>query len=70
MSRGAQTVPEERALVPPTKAVLSKSSTLAPSLAAIPFYAAAEPLFDLTSRGAQQLLNRDEYVAAVLGGTR
>jgi multicomponent Na+:H+ antiporter subunit D len=30
----------------------------------------AEPLFDLTSRGAQQLLHRDEYVTAVLGGTR
>ena len=29
----------------------------------------AEPLFDLTSRGAEQLLHRDEYVNAVLGGT-
>jgi multicomponent Na+:H+ antiporter subunit D len=28
----------------------------------------AEPLFELTSRGAQQLLQRDEYVRAVLGG--
>jgi hypothetical protein len=27
----------------------------------------AEPLFELTSRGAQQLLQRDEYVRAVLG---
>src|SRR5688500_13103913 len=30
----------------------------------------AEPLFELTSRGAQQLLHRDEYVRAVLGDTR
>jgi hypothetical protein len=30
----------------------------------------AEPLFELTSRGAQQLLHRDEYVRAVLGGAR
>ena len=29
----------------------------------------AEPLFELTLRGAQQLLKRDEYVRAVLGGT-
>jgi multicomponent Na+:H+ antiporter subunit D len=28
----------------------------------------AEPLFELTSRGAAQLLQRDEYVRAVLGG--
>jgi hypothetical protein len=30
----------------------------------------AEPLFELTSRGARQLLQRTEYVHAVLGGTR
>jgi multicomponent Na+:H+ antiporter subunit D len=30
----------------------------------------AEPLFELTERGARQLLQRDEYVQAVLGGTR
>jgi multicomponent Na+:H+ antiporter subunit D len=30
----------------------------------------AEPLFEVTSRSAQQLLERDEYVRAVLGGTR
>jgi multicomponent Na+:H+ antiporter subunit D len=30
----------------------------------------AEPLFELTSRGARQLLQRDEYVRAVLGGAR
>jgi multicomponent Na+:H+ antiporter subunit D len=29
----------------------------------------AEPLFELTSRGARQLLQREEYVRAVLGGT-
>jgi multicomponent Na+:H+ antiporter subunit D len=29
----------------------------------------AEPLFELTSRSAQQLLQRDEYVRAVVGGT-
>jgi hypothetical protein len=29
----------------------------------------AEPLFELTTRGAQQLLQREEYVRAVLGGT-
>ena len=28
----------------------------------------AEPLFELTARGAQQLLQRDDYVRAVLGG--
>jgi multicomponent Na+:H+ antiporter subunit D len=31
---------------------------------------AAEPLFELTSRGAQQLLQRDDYMRAVLGGAR
>ena len=30
----------------------------------------AEPLFELTSRGAQQLLDREQYVRAVLGGGR
>ena len=30
----------------------------------------AQPLFELTSRGAQQLLDREEYVRAVLGATR
>jgi multicomponent Na+:H+ antiporter subunit D len=29
----------------------------------------AQPLFDLTSRSAQQLLHPDEYVRAVLGST-
>jgi multicomponent Na+:H+ antiporter subunit D len=30
----------------------------------------AEPLFDLTARGAHQLLHREEYVDAVLGAAR
>ncbi len=30
----------------------------------------AEPLFELTSRSARQLLQRDEYMRAVLGGAR
>ena len=30
----------------------------------------AQPLFELASRGAQQLLQRDEYIRAVLGGAR
>ena len=30
----------------------------------------AQPLFELTQRGAQQLLQREEYVHAVLGGAR
>jgi hypothetical protein len=30
----------------------------------------AEPLFELASRGAHQLLQRDEYVRAVLGDAR
>ena len=30
----------------------------------------AEPLFELTSRAAQQLLQREEYVRAVLEGMR
>ena len=29
----------------------------------------ADAFYDLTSRAAHQLLNRDEYVRAVLGGT-
>jgi multicomponent Na+:H+ antiporter subunit D len=37
------------------------------SLLTIGMTLAAEPLFELTSRGAQQLLGRDEYVRAVLG---
>ena len=40
------------------------------SLVTLAMTIGAEPLFELTSRGAQQLLQRDEYVRAVLGGTR
>ena len=36
------------------------------SLLTIAMTIGAEPLFELTSRGAQQLLQRDEYVRAVL----
>jgi multicomponent Na+:H+ antiporter subunit D len=38
------------------------------SLLTVAMTVGAEPLFELTSRGAQQLLQRDEYVRAVLGG--
>jgi hypothetical protein len=38
------------------------------SLVTIGMTIGAQPLFELTSRGAQQLLHRDEYVRAVLGG--
>jgi multicomponent Na+:H+ antiporter subunit D len=37
------------------------------SLLTLAMTVGAEPLFELTSRGAQQLLQRDEYVQAVLG---
>src|SRR5690606_38205877 len=37
------------------------------SLITIAMSAAAGPLYDLTSRGAEQLLMRDEYVRSVLG---
>ena len=40
------------------------------SLVTLAITIGAEPLFELTSRGAQQLLQRDEYIRAVLGGTR
>ena len=39
------------------------------SLITVAMTIGAEPLFQLTTRGAQQLLQRDEYVRAVLGGT-
>jgi multicomponent Na+:H+ antiporter subunit D len=39
------------------------------SLLTLAMTVGAEPLFAFTSRGAQQLLQRDEYVRAVLGGT-
>jgi len=40
------------------------------SLVTVAMTIGAEPLFELTSRGAQQLLQRDEYVQAVLGTAR
>jgi multicomponent Na+:H+ antiporter subunit D len=40
------------------------------SLVTLTMTIAAEPLFDLTSRSAQQLLQRDDYVHAVLGARR
>jgi multicomponent Na+:H+ antiporter subunit D len=40
------------------------------SLLTVVMTLAAEPLFELTLRGAQQLLQRDDYVHAVLGATR
>jgi multicomponent Na+:H+ antiporter subunit D len=39
------------------------------SLVTVGMTIGAEPLFELTSRGAQQLLHRDEYLRAVLGGS-
>jgi hypothetical protein len=40
------------------------------SLVTLAMTVGAEPLFELTTRGAAQLLDREEYVRAVLGGTR
>ncbi|MNC97054.1 putative monovalent cation/H+ antiporter subunit D [compost metagenome] len=39
------------------------------SLLTVAMTIGAEPLFEFASRGARQLLQRDEYVRAVLGGT-
>ena len=39
------------------------------SLLTVAMTIGAEPLFELTSRAARQLLQREEYVRAVLGGT-
>jgi hypothetical protein len=39
------------------------------SLVTLAITLSAGPLFELTSRTAHQLLQRDEYVRAVLGGT-
>jgi multicomponent Na+:H+ antiporter subunit D len=39
------------------------------SLLTVAMTIGAEPLFELTARSAQQLLQREEYVRAVLGGT-
>jgi multicomponent Na+:H+ antiporter subunit D len=40
------------------------------SLVTVAMTFGAGPLFELTSRAADQLLQRDEYIRAVLGGTR
>ena len=40
------------------------------SLLTVAMTVAAEPLFELTTRGARQLLQREEYVRAVLGAGR
>jgi multicomponent Na+:H+ antiporter subunit D len=40
------------------------------SLLTVAMTFAAEPLFEVTSRAAQQLLERDAYIQAVLGGVR
>ena len=39
------------------------------SLLTVAMTVGAEPLFEVTARGAQQLLDRGEYIRAVLGGT-
>jgi multicomponent Na+:H+ antiporter subunit D len=39
------------------------------SLVTLAITIGAEPLFELTSRAAQQLLQREDYIRAVLGGT-
>jgi hypothetical protein len=39
------------------------------SLVTLAITGGAGPLFELTSRAAHQLLQREEYVRAVLGGT-
>ena len=40
------------------------------SLLTLAMTAGAGPLFELATRGAQQLLTREEYVSAVLGASR
>ena len=57
---------EARDLAPPSMPFLVAIAAL--SLVTIGMTIGAEPLFELTSRSAQQLLQRDEYVRAVLGG--
>jgi multicomponent Na+:H+ antiporter subunit D len=55
-------------LAAPGSASLAAITAL--SLLTLAMTVGAEPLFELTSRGAEQLLNRDAYVRAVLGGGR
>ncbi len=59
---------EARDLASPGTALLVTIGAL--SLLTVAMTIAAEPLFDFTSRSAQQLLQRDEYVDAVLGVAR
>ncbi len=58
---------DRRDLAAPGTALLIAISGL--SLVTLAISVGAGPLFDLTSRAADQLLERDEYVRAVLGGT-
>jgi len=51
-------------LATPGTAFLATIAAL--SLLTVAMTIGAEPIFDLTMRGAQQLLHRDEYVRAVL----
>ena len=57
----------ERDLATPGTPLLIAISGL--SLVTLAITVGAGPLFELTSRAAQQLLQRDEYIRAVLGGT-
>jgi multicomponent Na+:H+ antiporter subunit D len=59
---------EARDLAAPGAPLLVTIAAL--SLLTVAMTIGAEPLFELTSRGAQQLLQRDEYVHAVLGAAR
>jgi multicomponent Na+:H+ antiporter subunit D len=63
--RAAEGTPD---LAPPGRPLLAAIGALTVMTLAMTF--AAEPLFELTSRGARQLLEREEYVRAVLGGGR
>jgi multicomponent Na+:H+ antiporter subunit D len=59
---------QARDLAAPGTPLLAAIAAL--SLLTLAMTIGAEPLFELTSRGARQLLQRTEYVHAVLGGTR
>jgi multicomponent Na+:H+ antiporter subunit D len=56
-----------RDMTSPGTALLVTIAALSVITVAMTFF--AEPLFDLASRSSHQLLQRDEYVRAVLGGT-
>jgi multicomponent Na+:H+ antiporter subunit D len=59
---------EAHDLASPGAPLLAAISAL--SLVTLAMTFGAQPLFELASRGAQQLLQRDEYIRAVLGGAR